>query len=302
VTYRALRQAIFGLVTLSAVALVLSTGGVGETFAIFNAETQNAGSVFAGGWIDPPASVVVTPSGYDVGFAWTPGTHGPVTGQKLNGVDNAANPSCSGASVVLLATMASTSTATYTDSSRATPLTNGHWFCYQLVSTSATAWTGVYNAAVQIGLATTAISIANGTVSTNNSVDVGDKITLTFNQKTNLAASGTKKVCVVAPSTIILGDTTGGTSCAAGDAFNVGKITGVTVASTQPFATSTFTTSTTAPWTMTITLAGTGTASAASGTATFVPSATIQSNASTHRAVLCTTADSTCQPTTATHF
>jgi hypothetical protein len=301
VTYRALRQAIFALVTLSAVALVLSTGGVGGTFAIFNAETQNAGSVFAGGWIDPPASVVITPSGYDVGFAWTPGTHGPVTGQKLNGVDNGANPSCSGASVVLLATMASTSTATYNDSNRASTL-NGHWFCYQLVSTSATAWTGVYNAALQIGLATTAISIANGTASTANSVDVGDKITLTFNQKTNLAASGTKKVCVVAPGTIILGDTAGGQACGAGDAFNVGKITGVTVASTQTFSTSAFTTSSTAPWTMTITLAGAGSASAASGTATFVPSASIQSNASTHRAVLCTTADSTCQPTTATHF
>jgi hypothetical protein len=301
VNNQALRQAILVLVTLSAVALVLSTGGIGGTFAIFNAETQNAGSVFAGGWVDPPASVTVTPSGYDVAFAWTAGTHGPVTGQKLFGVDNGTNASCNGASVVLLATMASATTASYTDSNRASTL-NGHWFCYQLISTSATAWTGVYSKGLQIGLATTAISIANGSASTGGSIDVGDKITLTFNQKTNLAATGTKKVCAVSSGVIILGDTSGGTNCAAGDGFNVGKITGLSVASTQSFSTSTFTTSTSAPWTMTITLAGTGTAALTSGTATFVPSASIQSNASTHRAVLCTSTDSNCQPTTSATF
>ena len=74
-------------------------------------------------------------------LAWTPGTHGPVTGQQLFGVDNTTSSNCTGAAYGLLATMASATTAAYTDASRGSLATDGHWFCYELVSTSGTVWT-----------------------------------------------------------------------------------------------------------------------------------------------------------------
>ena len=48
------------LVVLSCTALALATGVVGSTFALFNAETQNAGSAFAGGWIGAADGLTAT--------------------------------------------------------------------------------------------------------------------------------------------------------------------------------------------------------------------------------------------------
>jgi len=109
------------------------------------------------------------------------------------------------------------------------------------------------------------MALANG--STNNSLDPGDTITLTFNQQTNLA-SGTTKVCVITPGTIIVGDTAGGSSCSSGDGYNVGLITGEALGHNQVYRFSTYVTSSSAPWTMTITIVGGGSATY-SGTATF---------------------------------
>ena len=48
---------------------------------------------------------------------------------------------------------------TYTDASRGTSANDGNWFCYQLVSTSATSWTAPLPfAAMQLGLVTTAVA------------------------------------------------------------------------------------------------------------------------------------------------
>jgi hypothetical protein len=294
---KALRQAAVALACLSAIAIALSTGVVGSTFAVFNGETQNAASSFAGGWIDPPASLTVTPSGYDVGFSWTPGAHPPMTGQTLKGADNGTSSTCSGAGYATIATVTA-ATAAYTDSNRGAAA-NGDWFCYQLISTSASNWTAQANKVLQVGLAATGVSLANG--GTNNSIDAGDTITLTFNQQTNLGASGTTKVCVVSPGTIILGDTAGGNSCAANDGASIGKLTGAAAGSSQLYRNSTFTTSGSAPWTLTVKLVGSGSATY-SGSATFVPSASVLSAATTNRASLCTAATANCQPTTSTHF
>jgi len=160
-------------------------------------------------------------------------------------------------------------------------------------------WTAQALQQVQLGLVTSAITITN--VATTNSIAATDTITLTFNQRTNKATSGTAKVCVLTSGKIILGDTTGGGGCATGDAYNIGVITGVTIGTNRVYQSSTFTTTTTAPYTMTITLVGTGTSTYA-GTATFAPSASILSNATTHQATMCTAAATTCQPTTTTHF
>jgi hypothetical protein len=293
---RALRQAAFALVALGATALVLSTGVVGSTVAVFNGETQNASSTFAGGWIDPPSTFTATATGYDVSLGWTPGTHGPVTGQQLNGVNNGTSSNCAGAGYSAASTLSSAA-ATFTDSNRGSTI-NGNWFCYQLLSTSATVWTAQATQSLQVGLATTGISLAN--VGTNNSVNAGDTITLTFNQRTNLPASGSGKICVRQSGKIIVGDTSGGGGCADNDGYDVGVITGVTIGSNRSYGSSTFTTSSSAPWTMAIAIGGTGT-STYSGTATFTPSASILSAATIHQAAMCVSG-STCQPTTATHF
>lgn len=298
-THAALRHAALAVILVSAAAFAFSSGVVGNTVALFNGETQNAGSSFAGGWVGAPSGLTTTASGYDVALAWTPGTHGPVTGQQLNGVDNLTNSNCTGAAYALISTLPAAATATYTDASRGTVANNGNWFCYQLVSTSATVWTAQMPQVLQLGLVTSGITLAN--VGTNNSINANDTITLTFNQRTNKPASGTIKVCILTSGKIILGDTTGGTTCATGDGFDIGTITGVTIGTNRVSTTSTFTTTTVAPWRMTITLLGTVT-STYSGTATFTPSASILSAATTHQATMCTAAATTCQPTTTTHF
>lgn len=295
---KALRQAALAIVTLSAVALVLSTGIVGTTLALFNGETQNAGSTFAGGWIDSPAAFTAPASGYDVALTWTPGTHGPVTGQQLNGVNNGTNSNCTGAAYAPLATLGA-AIATFTDSTSGSAASNGNWFCYQLVSKSATVWTAQAAQALQLGLVATGLTIANA--GTNNTINANDTITIGFNQRTNLAASGTTKICVFTTGRITLGDTAAGNSCATGDGFTVGQINGATISANQLYRFSTFTTSAIAPWTMTITLVGAGTATYA-GNATLTPSTTILSFATTRQATMCASPAATCQPTTSTHF
>jgi hypothetical protein len=300
----ALRRAVSAGVVLAAVALLLGNGTIHSTFALFNGQTTNANSGFAGGWVGAPTAATATASGYDMSLAWTPGTHGPVTGQQLFGVDNLTNSNCTGAAYSSLATMATAATATYIDASRGTPANNGNWFCYQLKSTSATSWTSsLALPAVQLGLVTTGVQITN--VGTANRIEKNDTITLTFNQRTNVGTSNIK-VCVYTSGVILLGDTS--TNCAsASSGYTVGKLTlsGVTIPTALNFNSSGVTRTTVAPWTMTITLAGTNsTATMSAGTPSWklTGSSSILSFATTHQATMCSAVATTCQPTTSTNF
>ena len=300
---RALRWAGGAVAVLAFAGLLLSTGPIGDTLALFNGETQNAGSTFAGGWVGAAASPTATASGYDMGLAWTPGTHGPVTGQQLYGVDNTTSSNCTGAAYALIATLALPTTAAYTDSSRGTLATDGDWFCYELVSTSATAWTALdMLPALQIGLAATALATANH--GTANTVDDNDTITITFNQQTNVSTANIR-VCTWSSGSIVLGDTTGACT-GAGDANSLGVLTlsGATISANAAAGSSQVALSSSAPWTVTVTLAGTsGTANlSGSPTWTFTPSAAVMSNATTDQATACTAGRTTCQPTATTGF
>jgi hypothetical protein len=307
-----------GVAAICVVAsLALLRGGrIGATFALFNAETGNAGSAFSAGWLDAPTALAATPQGNDVQLTWTSGTHGPPTGQTLAGVDNGTSSTCTAATLSTLATLAYTSGAnSYTDaggtssgsgSGRGTATNGGHWFCYRVASTAGTRWsTPGTPLAVQLGLVATALSVTNA----SKSIDRNDTVTVTFNQKPVLPASPLN-VCVVAPGTVVLGDTTatGTTACAAGDAASVGKLTasGWTIGSTVEFSSSSYTLTTAAPWKLVITLGATATTSALSGTSgswTFVPSSSVTSSLGngTHQAALCSTG-SACQPTTTSNF
>jgi hypothetical protein len=305
---KALRQAALAIVTLSAIALALSTGVVGTTSALFNGETQNAASSFAGGWVDAPSAVSATPSGYDVKFTWTPGTHGPVTGEQVWAAPtNGTNPNCTGAGYALLATLASAGTTSYNDTRPpGTATNNGDWFCYQVLSTSATAWTGQAPKALQVGLVASSISTANAASTCSGAAapatgktDCNDTITITFNQKPILPASPIR-VCVWASGTIVIADNV--LCLAATDAYGVGKLTGGTLGTNVAYSTSTYTLTTVAPWVMTITLKGSNTTSNVSGTWTFTPAAGILSAVTTHQATICSAARVTCQPTSSTAF
>jgi hypothetical protein len=303
----ALRRAVSALVVLTAAGLLLSNGVVGTTFALFNAETTNANSTFAGGWVGAPSAATATATGYDVALAWTVGTHGPVTGQQIFGVDNTTNPSCSGAAYSLLTTTPATlaaATATYTDPSRATVANNGNWYCYEVVSKSATSWTAPFDlAALQLGLVTTAVQITNSGVASR--IQSGDSIKLTFNQRTTVG-TGNVRVCVFTNGTILVGDSS---NCVAStDAYTVAKlvVTGATIPTAITFGSSTVARTTVSPFTMTITLAGSATVANMTGTANWklTGSSSIVSFATTHQATMCSSVavGNSCQPTTATNF
>ena len=290
----ALRRAAGLCVALVGLSLLLGLRA-GSTSAVFTGETTNAGSAFAAGWIDPPSGASATPRGYDVLLAWTPGTHGPVAGQRLEGYDNGTSSSCASGTFSTLATLSAAATS-QTDASRGSGSANGNWFCYRLVSTSATAWTAqTALAAVQVGLAANQLTLGDG--GTSGQLGNGDTIAIRFNQRTTLAG-GTVKVCALSSGSILLGDTTSGNTCATGDPVTIGALSGMTIGTTRAFRTSTMTVSTSAPWTATITLAG-GSTTSISGTATLTPSSSILSNATTNQATICTAAKSSCRPTAA---
>jgi hypothetical protein len=304
----ALRRAVGAIVVLAAAFLLLGNGTIDSTFALFNGQTQNANSAFAGGWVGAPTAATATAVGYDMSLGWTPGTHGPVTGQQLHGVDNGTNSNCTGAAYSLLATMATASTATYTDASRGTAVNNGNWFCYQLLSTSATSWTApLALGAVQLGLVVTGVQITNaGGGGGAGVIQRTDTIRLTFNQRV-AGTFTTTKVCVYTSGVILLGDGGAGSTCGgAGGTFTIGKltVTGATIGTQVGYTATTVARSTVAPWTMTFTLQTSNTTSAVTGTPTwsFTGSSSVTSFATTHPATLCSSAATTCKPTTATNF
>jgi hypothetical protein len=305
VRHSALRRAVGAGVVLAACALLLGNSVIGTTFALFNGETSNANSAFAGGWIGPPTAATATATGYDVAFAWTPGNHGPINGQQLLGKDNGTDSNCNGAALDPLASITAPPTAAYTDSNRGATL-NGNWFCYQLVSTTASSWTSAVTLPpLQLGLVTSDVLISNGG-GTANRIQKNDTIKLTFNQRTNLG-TGTIKVCVYTTGAILIGDTQGGNACGTdADGFTVAKltVTGATIASGVAYNSSTVALSTSAPWTMTVTLAGTNGTSAMTGTQAWAltPSTSILSFATTDRATMCNAASTNCRPTTSSGF
>lgn len=307
-----LHRAAGASAVVAAASLLASSGLVQSTFGLFNGETKNASSAFAGGWIDPPSSLAGSVSGYNVNLTWTPGTHGPVTGQKLYGVDNGTNPNCTGAAYTLFSTLASASTTSATDSTHVTLANDGNWFCYQVVSTSATVWTAQLSTAVQVGLVATAISTTNAATScpgaaapATGTIDCNDKIIITFNQRV-AAPTSPIAVCTWAGAgtsgSIVLGDTAATTCTAAGDPYSIGRLSGMQIGTSIKYTSSAVTVSTTAPWTMTITLGGAKTTSTKSGTFAFTGSNGTLSFATTNQAALCATTATTCSPTAALAF
>ena len=265
----ALRRAVGLSALLIALSLLLGYVHAGGTFALWNGETANKDSAFAAGWVGPATGLgTPTASGYGASLSWTPGTHGPVTGQQLYSVDGGTGASASCGTYTLAATMASASTASYT--AAGTSGANGHWWCYKLVSTSATAWTASATfTPVRVGLVPLTVSITNG----NGTLASPDVVTITFNQSVN-AVSG-NRVCTFSGSsgtgTILLGDSTCSTTS---DAYTIGKLTGVSVGGTGHQLSS----ATIARSGATVTVSITQTGQTVSGTAAFTASTSVTSS------------------------
>jgi hypothetical protein len=236
-------------------------------------------------------------SGNDVSLTWTPGTHGPVTGQQLVGVDNGNTSTCTGVTYSLISTLSATATTT-TDTGRGSSA-NGHYYCYAVVSTSGTAtapssWTAqTAAAAVRVGFYMTSITIgtSGGTINQN------DTVAIAFNQQPNLPS--VSRVCVFASSrTIIVGDTSS-TCSSVNDSYTVGKLVSSTsLTNNNNYGASISRTGNTL--TVRITANAT-TATTESGTPswTFTPAAITSATGS---AALCTASASNCLPSPSGKF
>jgi hypothetical protein len=219
----ALRQAARLSVLLIALSFGLGYLHVGGTFAIWDGATTNASSPLEAGWIPPPTNLATpAPVGYGATLTWTAGAS-PATGTKVSSADGgtAASASCG--------TYGSATTVTSPTTVSGTSAANGHWWCYQLASASATAWQSKTAAftPVRVGLYPVSVAIANGRNS--GSLDSGDTIKIVFNQ--NIASVSGTKVCTFAGASgtgaVLIGDST--CSNSATDSYTIGKLTGVSV-------------------------------------------------------------------------
>lgn len=245
------RAAVVALLALIAGG-VLAFGQVTGTFAIFNAETDNANSAVNGSWIPKPTSGSSSLNGSPYlteHLAWTSGSTtampggaaNPVTGQSLYYADGGTGGSASCGSYSSFSSL--TAGATTADV-QGTNLT--HWWCFEAFSTSTSATTsGSWTSDVvtftprQILVPT---SFTTAPVAAGNhagSLEQGDSITITYNQAVSYSG-GNVTVCAFISGVILIGDA----SCAADtDTPTIGKITGLSI----PNAARTYTGSTVTP-------------------------------------------------------
>jgi hypothetical protein len=293
VSDRALRRAaIVSLVLVACCVLALAGGRIGSTFAVFNGETTNPGSVFAAGWIGAPSAPATSVNGANVTLTWTPGTHGPITGQQLLGADNGNSSTCSNPSYSTIgSTLSATATST-TDTGRGSSA-NGHWFCYAMRSVTASSWSAQTAASpVRIGFFMTGISIG----SSGGTINKNDTVAITFNQQPNTPS--VSRVCVFASAkTIILGDTS--SSCSStGDSYTVGKlVTTGTVTHNNNYSAGVSRSGNTL--TVTISSNASTATTVGSGSWTFTPGSLTSSSGS---ASVCTSSGSNCLPTPSGNF
>lgn len=179
---------------------------------------------------------------------------------------------------------------------------NGHYYCYEMVSTSASNWTATGTpTATLLGLVPTNITITNN--NTSGTIDKTDVIVLTFNQQTNYPTSSqTVNVCSFTSGVVILGD---GNSCAANtDGYSIGAIqlNGGTIGSADTWASSTAIESSSAPWTITVTLGASGSSHKSVLTSpttwTYFAGTSLLTAAVTDRASACSRSAQSCAPTT----
>jgi len=261
------RRLAVALVAVLAVGYGLATGAIPGVSATFSAETENSSSSFAGGWIPAPTGLsdAVAGSANDQrSLSWTSGASAaspspnPVTGQTILAADGGSGDSASCGAYSTLTTLSATATS-YSDSAG----TAADWWCYQVVSTSATTWTTAATFTPVRLFVPISVVLGNGGGTLGTS-EAGDTITITYNQDVKVKNPQTVAVHVCKNQGLI----TIGAGCTGTP--SIGEVTGVTVSANNNYAGSTIAVS--GP-TITITLVSSGTATV-SGNGPFIASGT----------------------------
>ena len=289
---RSLRERVAAASLASwALGLLLSFGSVHGTFATFSAETENSSSAFAGGWIPAPSGLSVAVGGSandEAALTWTSGASAaspspnPVTDQTLMYADGGSGASASCGSY---SSVGNVGAATTTDSVGETPAAD--WWCFRIVSDSATTWTTSADFTPMRLLVPISVTITNG--GTAGSIDNGDTITITYNQ--NIKATGTT-IAVHAcknQSIVIIGAGCTGTG-------SVGEIDGFSIPANANFTASPFSIS---GATFTLTLANASATPTISGGGPFIGSGT-KVKATAGNTLVC--GGSNCQPSSSGSF
>jgi len=231
------------------IGLLLASSVVPNTFSLWQAESTNTGSVYAGGWLPPAttsgASLSVTGSNQDQVHlsSWTSGYYqaepnpNKVDGQELEIADggSAASAGCpahTGAGWNDEAALGQTDSSA-TDSGANSPAFTD-WWCYQIVSTLAgTSWRSVPTTLGSIRLLVPTGVSYNST----GKIKTGTTITITFNQNITYSGAGSVTVCTWSTTnSVLIGDA----GCAASsDTPTVGRLNGGTVSLTTSICTAT---------------------------------------------------------------
>lgn len=216
-----------------AAALTVLATGIAPAAALLMAQTTSASSVFATTAVYAPATLTATPVGHDVTLAWTTGRNG--TGYLVSSGPSGTPDSCAGVTFTPLTTTAATA---HTDTGRFAP--TGTWYCYR-VQTQLGSWTSVDAnpvAAVQLGFVVSSITLANGGFA--GKLDVGDQITVRFNQPVSpgTGPAATDTICASPQGFIVLAAVATNGACTTGEANRLGQLSGGTTSHNDRFAAS----------------------------------------------------------------
>jgi hypothetical protein len=284
-----------------AAALALLPGhGVPSTWALFNAETENASSGFAGGWLAAPTfnTATVSTNSNSAALAWAVSTHGPGSGsgqgQLILGTPTATNGTGTSCPTTGYTTV-NTPAATATSATLATAGQGygGEKYCFEIASTYATNWSTVSaSKLVTFSFFTTGLSVANG--GTSNKIASGDSITLTFNNApTVLSSSGSLSLVACTSTRVYIGTTSCGSPSVGWLTATNRTFTGTTtLSSSYTFSSSTDTLQIALSGSNSVTLTGSSTPSWK-----FTPASLKQAG----NVTICTTGTA-CLPTTSNNF
>ncbi len=289
---RVLRRAIGATVVILAAASLTGHDIVHTTYALFDGETDNPGSVYAADYVAPPSALSITPSGYNFAAAWTTAAspYHNVTTQTLGYSVSASSATCStfdtSGAYTTVSSWANHTTASYTDTGRASSTTSGDYYCYDIVdSSSSVNWTSGVTASARGGLTLLSVTLGNS----NGAIAANDTIALTFNQPPK-SPGATTTVCAFTTGQVYVGDTACSTTS---DTYTIAKVVGTSTSITTK---TTYTNSTVGVTgnVMTITLKGGSSRTVTGGTTWTITPSVLQLSNTGNVPACTTTANPTC--------
>jgi hypothetical protein len=305
-----LRSSVFAHWKGWAVVIVLAltialVGGrvIGGTFASnFSGGTDYPTDNFSTPTLTAPASVAANPVGTDSTITWSATKQTTAETLAIGEYDTETSTTCSSSVGTFVALTppsltAGTDTVAVPSTIGAITVAAGDNICYQ-VETVDQSWTAPAYISTTSGLYLESMVIANGG-GTAKSIGTNDTITMIFNQAVS-TTSAAKNLCTVS-NEIIIGDTSGSTTCATTNASSIGVLSpGITLSNEGRYANDlsyTGSGTTASPLVIKITGAPTpATSYTATPSWTFAPSSTLASSATPAATVCTVTVHTSCLP------